>query len=321
MSAPLAWCAIVAGLALAAIARFLLGAHGVGWPASDIVDYRLGALASAGVAGACLGLSGALLQALLRNPLASPFVLGLSSGAGCAVAVASLGASWGATWMVADGGVIASALGAGAALLLVVAAGRRRGVIDPVTILLAGVVIAGVAGAVTVLVQYLMPPASRGDLLAWTMGRVPELPPALPLGIAAVSLVLGTVWSCARARWLDAACTSDDEALSLGVDLPPLRWRLVVIAGALAGGSVVLCGPIAFVGFVAPHLARMGLGAGHRTLVVASPLLGAALLIGADALRLAIPLPGTGKLPVAVLTALIGGPIFLMVLRRQGARS
>jgi iron complex transport system permease protein len=206
------------------------------------------------------------------------------------------------------------------ALIVVVAAGRRHGAIEPVTLLLAGVVVASVAGALTVLVQYLMPPSSRGDLMAWSMGRIPELPERVPLVVGGVLLVSIGCWSILRARWLDAACTADDEASSLGVDLRALRWRLVVLSGALAGSSVVLCGPIAFVGFVAPHVARLMLGAGHRGLVVASPILGAALLIAADALRLAVPLPGAGKLPVAVVTAILGGPIFLWVLRRQGGR-
>lgn len=305
----------------AAFLRFLLGARGLGWPSADIIDLRLGALASAAVAGASLGLAGVLLQALLRNPLASPFVLGLSSGAGLAVSSAALLASWGLSWMIADGGMAAAALGAAGALVIVVAAGRRHGAIDPVTLLLAGVVVASVAGALTVLVHALMPPSSRGDLMAWAMGRIPEVPERAPLLVGTLLLASIGWWSIASSRALDAACTADDEAMSLGVDLPVLRWRLVMLSGALAGASVVLCGPIAFVGFVAPHVARMLLGAGHRGLVIASPVLGAALLIGADAMRLALPLPGAGKLPVAVVTAILGGPIFLWVLRRQGGRS
>ncbi len=315
-----AWLLIIAVAALAIVLRLMLGARGWAWPTPDIVDLRLGALASATVAGASLGLSGVLLQALLRNPLASPFVLGLSSGAGLAVSVGALAASWGAAWVMADGGMVAATVGSALALIVVVAAGRRHGAIDPVTLLLAGVVVASVAGALTILVQYLMPPSSRGDLMAWAMGRIPELPERVPLVVGAALLAAVSWWSVARARWLDAACTADDEAMSLGVDLPALRWRLVVLSGALAGSSVVLCGPIAFVGFVAPHVARLMLGAGHRGLVVASPVLGAALLISADALRLAVPLPGAGKLPVAVVTAILGGPIFLWVLRRQGGR-
>ncbi|MBU6209514.1 MAG: iron ABC transporter permease [Planctomycetes bacterium] len=314
------WLLIVAITAIAAIVRLMLGARGWSWPTPDIVDLRVGALVSAAVAGASLGLSGVLLQALLRNPLASPFVLGLSSGAGLAVSVAALAASWGAAWVIADGGLVAATIGSALALIVVVTAGRRHGAIDPVTLLLAGVVVASVAGALTILVQYLMPPSSRGDLMAWAMGRIPELPERVPLVVGAVLLVAIGWWSIARARWLDAACTADDEALSLGVDLPAVRWRLVVLSGALAGSSVVLCGPIAFVGFVAPHVARLMLGAGHRGLGVASPMLGAALLIAADALRLAVPLPGAGKLPVAVVTAILGGPIFLWVLRRHGGR-
>jgi len=315
-----AWFLIIAVAALAIVLRLMLGARGWAWPTADIVDLRLGALASATVAGASLGLSGVLLQALLRNPLASPFVLGLSSGAGLAVSVGALAASWGAAWVMADGGMVAATVGSALALIVVVAAGRRHGAIDPVTLLLAGVVVASVAGALTILVQYLMPPSSRGDLMAWAMGRIPELPERVPLVVGAALLAAVSWWSVVRARWLDAACTADDEAMSLGVDLPALRWRLVVLSGALAGSSVVLCGPIAFVGFVAPHVARLMLGAGHRGLVVASPVLGAALLIAADALRLAVPMPGAGKLPVAVVTAILGGPIFLWVLRRQGGR-
>jgi len=154
----------------------------------------------------------------------------------------------------------------------------------------------------------------------WFMGQVPEMPSRGTLFTAIMVLSIAFAASVRSAAALDVASTSDDEAESLGVSLRTLRVMLFVCAGTLASASVALCGPIAFVGFVAPHIARVVLGARHTALVPASLLAGAAVLVWADAIRQSIDI-GAGRLPIGVLTALIGGPIFLIVLRSGRSRS
>lgn len=297
-------------------------------PDTSIAWLRFGAVKSALVAGACLGLSGLLLQALLRNPLASPFILGLSAGAGLgstiatwAITASSAGAiGWLSVAIRSADGVLPGTVGSLAVLIVVYALGRRGGRLDPLTLVLSGTVVATICGALTLLVQSLMPPASRGESWMWFMGQVPELPRADSLWIAVVLLILSFVAGIRNGVALDIASTSDEEAESLGVSLKRLRVGLFVLAGALAAASVALCGPIAFVGFVAPHLSRLLLGARHRALVPASMIAGAAILVWSDAVRQSIDV-GSGRLPIGVLTALIGGPVFLLVMRSRRMRS
>ena len=294
------------------------------WPPLDILLLRVGAVESALLAGGCLGLSGLLLQALLRNPLASPFILGLSAGAGLGAILAMYGAvAFNAGVLgfavhalgLADG-MVAGTFGSLAVLAIVYALGRRCGRIDPLTLVLAGTVVSSICGALTLLVQSMMPPSSRGESWTWFMGQIPEIPSRGPAITALVLLVVMTIAAWSRGNALDVASTSDDEAESLGVSLKRLRIWLFLGAGALASASVALCGPLAFVGFVAPHLSRLFLGSSHRALVPASVIAGSALLVWADAIRQSIDL-GTGRLPIGVLTALIGGPVFLCVLRSR----
>jgi iron complex transport system permease protein len=324
--AMLAVCLAVAVLVRLSIGRDpVLGAVEWSWPGRAILELRAGAVMSALVAGASLGMSGLLLQVLLRNPLASPFVLGLSSGAGLGATVAA----WASAAAAAGGGsavaiagfggsgamqVVPATAGALVTLAIVLMLGVRRGIIDPISMVLAGTVVAAICGALTLLVQYAMPPASRADAAMWFMGRVPELPDRAVLAVAVAVLVSSWAWSWWAARQFDAASLSDDEARSLGVRLSTLRVGMYLAAGATAATSVALCGPIAFVGFVAPHIARLLLGARHRPLVLGSVLAGALVLVSADAARQALDF-GMGRMPVGVLTALVGGPAFLMVLR------
>lgn len=294
------------------------------WPEPALLSLRAGALWSAVVAGASLGLSGLLLQVLLRNPLASPFVLGLSSGAGlgatlAAWAAGAAGAAGASGWVAGlawTGAVqvLPATIGALGTLGVVLVLGTRRGVIEPVSMVLAGTVVAAMCGALTLLVQYAMPPVSRADAAIWFMGRVPELPDRSVLAVAIAVLAAAAAWSGLSARRFDAASVSDDEARSLGVRLASLRLGMYVAAGATAATSVALCGPIAFVGFVAPHIARLLLGARHSPLVLGSVVAGALVLVAADVARQALDL-GMGRMPVGVLTALVGGPAFLLVLR------
>jgi iron complex transport system permease protein len=300
------------------VARSLDGTLQLGWQA-DAAAWRLGAVTSGAAAGAALALSGLLLQSLLRNPLASPFVLGLSGGAQAAMALAAL-LAWKAGAQVSPAAsVVVGCAGSMVALLLCIAFGRsRERGLDPVSLVLAGVVVAAMLGALATLCEWMLPPSERAAVHAWGLGRVPEAPPTVLL--VALLLVLGVAavgaWSGGRA--LDAMQLSDDEARSVGVPLAGMRWSIVLGASALAAAATALCGPLAFVGLVAPHAARGLLGGAHRRTVPATLLVGAALLVLADATRAIIPVEG-GRLPVGVVCALAGGPAFLMLLRRGAA--
>jgi iron complex transport system permease protein len=314
--------ALAAFVLLAACAgRFLVvrgldGAWLLGWPSPQVIDLRLAPILCALVAGAALGSAGAVLQTLLRNPLASPFVLGISSGAGAGVALASVLA--GAAGVAAPTGValvLPAAIGAFTALALVLGLSRRHGSVDPVMMVLAGVVVGTVAAALTMLAEALLPPDRRSVAAAWVLGRIPDVVPPGPW----TACLLGAVGLSGLAAWrgraLDASALTDDEAASVGVALGRLRLAMFAACGLATAASVVLCGPIGFVGLLAPHLARPLTGPRNAPLVVASALLGAALLVSADAVRQWFDVHG-GRLPIGALTATLGGIAFLVLLRR-----
>ncbi len=315
---------LAAVLVFAAALRLMIGRLWTGsgwevefaWPDPAVSAFRLNAIAVATTVGASLGVSGLLLQGLLRNPLASPFVLGLSSGATLGLAISMWAtAALGFTAMTGLGSVGPAFVGAMATLMVVGLAGRRRGGLDPITLVLAGVVVSSVCGALLMLVHHLLPPGSRGDLIAWTMGRIDEQPdPRLLIGSAAL-LAATVAMATLRAGSLDVAGLGDDEARSVGLDLARTRLVMLLGAGLLAAASVALAGPIAFVGLVAPHAARIVAGPSHRQTVLGSALAGAAILVLADAARQPIDF-GAGRLPVGVLTAILGGPAFLWLLHR-----
>lgn len=293
-----------------------------GWPESAAATLRVTAATAALLAGATLGLSGLAFQVLLRNPLASPWILGISSGAGfgmmLALALVQLGGfaaglGQGLLW---GAGLPAAALGAMLALGLVAMLARAMGGFDPVGLVLGGVIVGAIFGAGTMLLQYIVPSGVRGDLIGWMMGRIPEIVPGwlMPVGILFVLATLGA--GLRGRRMLDAACLGEDEARSVGVPIDGLRLALFLVGGGLAAFSVVLVGPIAFVGLLGPHAARLLVGPTHGRLIPMTAVCGGSLLLAAEAIRQMIDL-GWGRLPVGVVTVLIGGPAFLWLLLRR----
>ena len=320
MSRAVGWTLLCIALAVAIALRMgtgrsLDGTLSIGFT-EQAMPWRMGALQSAIAAGAALALAGLLLQGMLRNPLASPFVLGMSGGSQAAVSLAML-VAWRAGQSLGGGAqLLAGTAGGVAALLLCAAAARSRDRgLDPVALVLAGVVVAAMAGSVASLCEWLLPAGERGGLMAWGFGRIPELPErATMLGLL-IALGVALAWTLLNARTLDAMQLGDDEAASVGVNLRASRWCIVLLAGALTAGATALCGPLAFVGLVAPHLARSLVGASHRASALGTVMAGAALLVAADAVRALVPVEG-GRLPVGIVCALAGGPAFLWLLRR-----
>jgi iron complex transport system permease protein len=296
--------------------RDLTGGVGLAWPAPRLAWVRWTALAAGAICGAALGLSGMLLQALLRNPLASPFILGISGGAGLGVMVslyvahlAGAAAPGGATNM------LPSLAGALAVLAVVYGLSQRRGWVDPVSLILIGVIVSSMCGALILLLHHLVPQGLHPEITRWMMGHIPEGTPAAPLAWAGGATVAGILISLHMGRAMDAATLGDDEARSVGLEVRPLRIVMFVVAGGLAAASVALCGPIGFVGLVGPHAARLVMGPRHTPLVLGSAFAGVILVVGADAGRQAIDL-GAGRMPVGVFTALVGGPAFIWLLLR-----
>lgn len=313
---------LLAGATLALIALRLLvyrdvvdGRLTLSWPDPRVAPFRQSAVAVAVIVGAALAVSGVLLQALLRNPLASPFVLGVSGGAALGVMVATYVAH-----VLGHGGLgpgastLPAMLGAVATLVVVYLLGQRRGWLDPVALILVGVVVASICGSLILFLHHLVPTGLRGDLVTWMAGTISQsvAPGALVLG--GILTLLAAAFAVISGRAMDAATLGDDEARSVGVALGPLRIGLFLVAGMLAALAVSLAGPIGFVGLIAPHAARLVLGPRHDVVVVGAALIGASVLVASDVASQAITVGG-GRVPVGVFTALIGGPSFIWLLR------
>jgi iron complex transport system permease protein len=276
----------------------------------------------AALVGALLGLAGALAQGLFRNPLADPYLLGSAAGAGLGVVLVLAAASAGgvvlglagAAWIERLGLVGAAFVGAlaGVALTLSLA----RGAAHTLRLLLAGVVVGVMAGAVSDLITVAAPDALRGKQ-AFLLGSTSFLGwPALGLLATGLVALLALVGRFARA--LDALTLGEDSAASLGLDLPRLRLVLVLMLSGATALAVSQAGLVAFVGLVAPHLVRRAAPGPHAWLVAASAAMGAALLMLADVLSRALVAPQ--ELPVGVVTAVLGGAYLVWLLKQRGAR-
>ena len=272
---------------------------------------RLPRVLAALLVGAALASSGCAFQAVLRNPLAEPFTLGISSGASFA---ALLAIRLGVDGAAGGAGVSVAAL-AGTALtvLLVWRLGRVGGTLPPATLVLAGVTIAMFCGAASMLVQYTADFAEVSAMVRWMMGSVGGADyPALAR--AAVAIASGLVILLWQARALNALAAGDEAAASVGVAVGRALGITFTVAAILVGVSIAIAGPVGFIGLTVPHALRALLGADHRLLMPASMLAGGTMLIICDTVaRLALAPP---ELPVGVVTALLGGPTFLVILMR-----
>jgi iron complex transport system permease protein len=310
-------------LAASAVLRMLItrdvdGGITLVFPEEQYFLYRIVPLISALIVGAGLGVSGMGLQVLLRNPLASPWILGLSSGAGLGV-MSNLYFEYTYGMSFIGSQSIAAVLGAIVALSLVYVLSRRRGGIDPMTMVLVGVVISVLCGAGIMILQHAVPMGLRGAFTTWLMGSLPEVESWGKLSILGGITFFGIVIIAWWGPTLDAACLSDDEATSVGVDLPSIRRKLFITSSVLAAIGVILAGPIAFVGLIAPHGARLLLSGSHRVLTITTAICGALLLICADDIRQLVDL-GSGRLPIGIVTSVFGGIVFLVLLLRGRGR-
>lgn len=265
--------------------------------------------------GGILGLCGAVMQGLFRNPLADPGIIGVSGGAALGAALAivlltPLSQQWQATLGIGLLPLLAF-LGGALTTTLVYLLGTREGGTSVTVMLLAGVAITALSGAVIGLLTYLADDQMLRDLSLWQMGT---LAAGKPADVALALLTLATlIWLFLRdANPLNALLLGEGEARHLGVDVQALKRRLILLAAAGVGVAVAVSGMIGFVGLVVPHLVRLMAGPNHVRLLPLSALLGAALLLGADMLARTLLAPA--ELPVGIITALLGAPFFIWLL-------
>lgn len=274
-------------------------------------DLRMPRTLLAAFVGAGLAVAGAVMQAVTRNPLADPYLLGLSSGAALgAVVVLVLGIAAGSLGVA--GGAFIGALVAFAFVIALAVSGRR---LDPAVTVLAGVAVGTVCAALTSLIVVMAAnPFKTREVDYWLLGSLAgttwsNVLVAAPVVLACVAVCM----LCARS--LNAMAFGDADARALGVDTTRLRWTLLVACALMTGVLVSLSGAIGFVGLLLPHAARMIVGRDHRRLLPVSGLAGAIFLIWADTAARTVLQPR--EIPVGVVTALLGAPAFAFLIRRR----
>ena len=303
-------------LPIPAVIRSLLGSGSDPMLDAIVRSLRLPIALMAAVVGAALGLSGAVMQTILNNALASSYTLGISAGAGFGAALAILvGAAlpFPEAWAVP----IAAFLFAGIACAAVAGVGRMRGA-TPELLVLAGIACLFLFQALLSLLQFLASPEALQQIVFWLFGSLLRST-MFKVGIVSVVLVATVPILLADAWRLTALKLGDDRARALGVRVDALRLRAFVIVSVLTGAAVAFVGTIGFVGLVAPHIARMLVGEDQRHLLPAAAVFGA-LLLSAASVTSKLIMPGT-VFPIGIVTALIGVPFFgwLVLAARRAA--
>ena len=267
--------------------------------------------------GACLAISGAALQAMVRNLLADPYILGVSGGASTGAAAAILFGVGAALGEYAQS--VLAFVGALAAALLVFVIARSNGRVTSLRLLLSGVAVGYALSAVTSLLIFSSDSAEGSrSVMFWMLGSLSLGQWNAFLVIALVAGLVGTVVLTARAPLLDALAAGDGIAHGLGISPDRARIGLLVVVSLCTAAAVAGAGAIGFVGLVIPHLARRLVGSRHRVAIPASALLGAGFLVWADVVARLVMAPR--ELPIGVITAAVGAPFLLLLIRRMQAR-
>jgi iron complex transport system permease protein len=275
-----------------------------------ILSLRLPRAILAGLVGAGLSVSGATFQALLRNPLADPYILGVSSGA----AVGAILAILLGLGTFSFGLPLISFLGALLTVLVVFYFGRQDGKIHPNTLLLAGVIIGSFLSA---LIMFFISVSQKEELhtiIFWLMGDF-SFSNARAILIIFPYILLGFFLLYRRSRQLNLILSGEENAVQLGVDVERLKLVSYLSASLITAASVSVCGLIGFVGLIIPHAVRLIFGPDHRLLIPASALVGASFLVASDTVARTLLAPT--ELPVGVITAAFGGPFFIYLLRTR----
>jgi iron complex transport system permease protein len=283
---------------------------------SGIVLMRVARTLMAVVAGAGLSVAGVIFQALFRNPLAEPYVLGVSSGAGLGAAVAILlNLSMLGVWTI-PGLAFAAALGT---IFLVYGLARDRSGATPIhTLLLSGVMVSAVFGSVLMFLVTLSTSDKLHNVIWWLLGNLQVFDWTL-LQAAALVVAVGLLVTTVLARDLNVITLGEEPAAHLGLNVEWTKRLFLLLAALMTGATVAACGLIGFVGLIVPHSVRLAIGPDHRRLVPATALAGAAFLVLADSFARTVLAPQ--EIPIGVVTALLGGPFFFVLLRRKSRSS
>lgn len=285
-------------------------------PGADDVDavifwqIRLPRVLLSFLAGAGLSVGGLVFQALFRNPLATPFTLGVASGASLGVTIAVISGLH-FTIMGVPGTSLAALTGAILSVMLVYGIARAAGKLSPTTMLLGGVAISFFFSSLILLLQYLSDAGSAYRILHWLMGDVSRANMDTLLQLAPF-IISGMLIVMPLHRELNLLSLTDDIAASRGVHVERCRLILFFAVSLMVAGIVTVCGPIGFVGIMAPHICRLLIGSNHRYLIPAALMFGGTFLAFCD--TIARNISASAEIPVGIVTALLGGPFFLWLL-------
>jgi iron complex transport system permease protein len=271
-----------------------------------LLDLRVPRAAAAFFAGGLLAVSGALIQVLLRNPLGDPYVLGISGGA-AVLALLSIALGLGGWWL--EGAAFLGAIGS---MFLVFSLAARAGHLSPARLLLTGVIVGAAWSAAIALILSIAPDAKLRGMLFWLIGDLSGAVTALP---AALALVVGLLLTLFFAKDMNVLARGELAAASLGVNVPLVHYVAYLSSALMTAASVTTAGTVGFVGLVTPHLLRLIGISDMRLLLPTAALAGGTLLLAADTVARTVFAPQ--QLPVGVVTALIGVPVFLYLMQRR----
>lgn len=280
-----------------------------------LFDLRLPRVLLAAVVGAALATSGSALQSTLRNPLASPEIIGVSGGAALAAILAL--ALFPASWLVPGAVPLTAFAGAGVSTVLVFRLAHVRGRLDPYHQILIGVIFNTFAAALILLVHAVADVGRSHSIVFWLMGGI-SIESYTTVFLAAAMVTVALLVLLRDCQALNLLALGDESAAFLGVEVDQVRRRVFGASALLVGAVVSLCGIITFAGLIVPHVLRRLLGSDNRLLLPASIPGGAAFLVLCDALARWVVAPG--EIPVGAVTALAGGPFFIYLLRRKPMR-
>lgn len=299
-------------LSIGEVADALLGRGDNPATTKIVVDIRLTKGIVAIIAGIALSVSGLQMQTLFRNPLAGPYVLGVSSGASLAVALFILGAplTGGLSATAASLGMTGAALvGSAVVLALIAVAGRRLK--DIMVVLILGMMVSSAISAIVQILQYMSSDEALKSFVIWTMGSLGNVT-SDQLPILAVTVAVGLILAVTTTKSLNLLLLGEEYAVTMGYDNRRGRTMVLVSTALLAGSVTAFCGPIGFVGLALPHVARVAFGtADHRVLIPGAALTGAAVMLGCDIVSKLF------VIPVNAVTALVGIPIVIWIVFRN----
>lgn len=277
-----------------------------------LFSVRLPRILFAGIVGASLSASGVVFQALLRNPLADPYVLGISGGAALGAIIGIVlgaGSFYLGVPFLAFGGALITVF------LVFIVAGGSRGMLLDNSLLLAGVVVNSFFSAAILFSLSVVNSLELHSISFWLMGDLSSAT-TNEIALAALCLIVGLTILYSQTRQLNLIVQGEEAALQLGVNVGRTKYLLLVVTSLLTAMAVSLAGIIGFVGIMVPHMMRMVFGSDHRLLMPAAALFGASFLVVADTLARTLLAPA--ELPVGVITALCGAPYFIFLMRRKG---